>query len=61
VTQKFHIVCPHCRSVNRVPAARLTEGLNCGQCHASLFTGHPIGLTAASVTPLLHKIVDLSE
>lgn len=47
MTEKLHIVCPHCRSVNRVPAARLTERPNCGQCRAPLFTGHPIGLTAA--------------
>lgn len=47
VTEKFHVVCPHCRSVNRVPAVRLTERPHCGQCHTPLFTGHPIDLTAA--------------
>ena len=47
VTEKLHLVCPHCRSINRVPAVRLAEQPNCGQCHASLFTGHPIALTAA--------------
>lgn len=48
MTEAFHIVCPHCGSVNRVPSARLTEGPNCGQCHAPLFTGRPIALTAAN-------------
>ncbi|MEP7152668.1 MAG: thioredoxin TrxC [Nitrospira sp.] len=47
MTEKLHIVCPHCRSVNRVPTVRLTERPNCGECHAPLFNGHPIGLTAA--------------
>mgnify|MGYP003466333382 FL=1 len=47
VTEKLHLACPHCRSINRVPAARLAEQPNCGQCHAPLFTGHPIALTAA--------------
>jgi thioredoxin 2 len=47
MSKKVHVVCPHCRSVNRVPDARLTDRPNCGQCHASLFTGHPIGLTEA--------------
>ena len=47
MTEKLHLVCPHCRSINRVPAARLTEQPNCGQCHASLFPGRPIALTAA--------------
>lgn len=43
---KVHIVCPHCGSLNRVPPSRLTDRPNCGQCHAPLFTGHPIGLKA---------------
>lgn len=41
------IPCPHCRRVNRVPSTRIGERPNCGQCHQSLFTGHPIELTAA--------------
>jgi len=45
--EKLHIVCPDCRSINRVPLTRVTDRPHCGQCHASLFTGHPIGLTSA--------------
>jgi thioredoxin 2 len=45
MSEPVHIVCPHCRSVNRVPATRLSEGPKCGQCHAPQFTGHPIALT----------------
>jgi thioredoxin 2 len=47
VNAKFHLVCPHCRSINRVPATRLTEHPQCGQCHRALFTGYPITLTEA--------------
>lgn len=47
MSEPVHIVCPHCRSVNRVPGTRLSEGPKCGQCHAPLFTGHPIALTVA--------------
>lgn len=47
MTQALHIVCPHCDAVNRLPKARLGEGPNCGQCHASLFTGTPVALDAA--------------
>jgi len=47
MNEKIHIVCPHCRSINRVPPGRLTERPGCGQCHAALFTGHPIELTTA--------------
>ncbi|ALA60331.1 thioredoxin TrxC [Nitrospira moscoviensis] len=45
--RKLHLVCPHCRSVNRVPAARLSDRPNCGQCHQPLFTAHPIALTSS--------------
>ncbi|MEP7151807.1 MAG: thiol reductase thioredoxin, partial [Nitrospira sp.] len=47
MNEKLHLVCPHCRSINRVPTARLTEHPHCGQCHRALFTGRPINLTAA--------------
>jgi len=43
-----HIVCPHCETVNRIPASRLGEGPSCGKCHQSLFTAHPIELTTAN-------------
>ena len=43
----LHIGCPHCRSLNRVPPARLNDRPNCGQCHGRLFVGRPLALTAA--------------
>jgi thioredoxin 2 len=46
MNEQVHLVCPHCRSINRLPQTRLTERPNCGQCHRALFTGHPITLTA---------------
>ncbi len=42
----IHIACPHCDAVNRVPAARLSEGGNCGRCKKPLFAGVPIELDA---------------
>jgi thioredoxin 2 len=47
MSEPVHIVCPHCRRINRVPAARLGDGPKCGQCRERLFTGHPITLTVA--------------
>ena len=44
----LHIVCPQCDAINRIPAARLEEMPNCGQCHKALFTGLPIELTGAT-------------
>jgi thioredoxin 2 len=44
----LHIVCPHCETVNRIPAARLDAAPRCGQCHQPLFTGPVIELTRAN-------------
>jgi thioredoxin 2 len=41
------IPCPHCHTLNRVPAERRGEGGKCGHCHQPLFTGQPINLDTA--------------
>jgi thioredoxin 2 len=48
MADSVHLVCPSCNAVNRVPEARLGQGPKCGQCHAALFEGHPVALTAAT-------------
>lgn len=42
MTNPVHIVCPHCQSINRLPADKPHERGKCGTCHQKLFTGHPI-------------------
>lgn len=42
------VPCPHCNTLNRVPADRLRDGAKCGRCHQPLFTGAPITLDGAS-------------
>ncbi len=37
-----HVVCPHCDSVNRLPAAKDARTAKCGKCHKPLFTGQPV-------------------
>lgn len=44
----LHIVCPHCHAVNRIPAARLADGGNCGKCKGKLFIGEPVELDPSS-------------
>jgi thioredoxin 2 len=44
----LHVVCPHCHSVNRMPADRLSDKGMCGKCNAPLFSGHPVELDEAS-------------
>ena len=41
------VPCPHCHTLNRVPAERRKEGGKCGHCHQPLFPGQPINLDAA--------------
>jgi thioredoxin 2 len=48
VDDSLHIVCPHCATVNRIPAARLAAAPRCGHCHQPLFTGHVIELNGAN-------------
>lgn len=38
------VVCPHCHSPNRVPAARMTDKPTCGKCGRPLFDGKPVNL-----------------
>ena len=42
-----HVVCPHCDSVNRLPAAKDARTAKCGKCHKPLFTGQPLPASTA--------------
>jgi thioredoxin 2 len=44
----YHLVCPTCATVNRVPRERPAAAAKCGKCGQPLFQGQPIDLTAAS-------------
>lgn len=44
MSDALHIVCPHCHSVNRLPAERLAGGGKCGRCKQPLFDGQPVSL-----------------
>lgn len=46
MNESFHVVCPHCDAVNRVPTVKMAQQPKCGQCHKQLFSGHPVNLTA---------------
>jgi thioredoxin 2 len=50
------IACPHCGSINRIPAERNAREAKCGRCHRPLFTGGPIPATAKTFeTHLKHN------
>jgi len=48
MAQASHIVCPHCATVNRVPAERPAAAARCGGCHQALFQAHPVEVDAAA-------------
>ena len=43
----LQLACPHCHTLNRVPAQRLQESPLCGRCRKPLFAGHPLVLDEA--------------
>lgn len=47
-SNSLHVVCPHCHATNRLPAERLGQNPNCGQCKSPLFTAQPVELDPAS-------------
>ena len=49
MSETLHLVCPHCEKINRIGATRLGESPKCEHSHHSLFTGHPLELTTASL------------
>jgi thioredoxin 2 len=48
MAEALHVVCPHCDSVNRVPAEKLSQQGKCGRCHKALFEAHPLALSQAN-------------
>ena len=63
MSDKMHLVCPHCNATNRVPADKLQAELNCGSCHASLLHALPdnlgeVGFNAQLVKSDLPVVVD---
>ncbi len=48
MSDTLQLPCPHCATINRIPAPRLGEAPRCGHCHQPFFTGQPLELTAGS-------------
>mgnify|MGYP000072937004 FL=1 len=48
MSDSYHIVCPHCQSINRILIQRMIDHPVCGRCKKPLFSQHPIELTATT-------------
>lgn len=44
MSKPFHVVCPKCDAVNRIPPDRPASEAVCGSCKTKLFDGHPVEL-----------------
>jgi thioredoxin 2 len=55
MTATTNIVCPHCDTVNRIPAARLGDRPVCGKCKQALFAGHPLVLNDGNFNQQLSR------
>jgi len=55
MSESLHIVCPHCSSINRMPAEKLSAGGKCGKCNHALFVAEPVTLTAANFQRYISK------
>ena len=44
----FHLVCPTCGAINRVPSERPAAAAKCGSCQGKLFQGRPMDLVSAA-------------
>src|SRR3954469_10763868 len=43
--EPVQVVCPHCDTINRLPADRLADAPRCGKCRTALFEGRPASLS----------------
>jgi thioredoxin 2 len=55
MSDQLHLVCPHCHTTIRLPAAKLADGPRCGHCHKPVFDGHPVELTATTFAKQLER------
>ena len=46
-TEPWHIACPSCHGLTRVPPERLGDAPRCPRCRSPLFGGHPVELDTA--------------
>jgi thioredoxin 2 len=47
------VTCPYCGAVDRIPAERFDDSLECGACGRAMFAARPVELTSASFAETL--------
>jgi len=51
----MEIVCPHCQTINRVPAERLQEEPVCGSCKQPILPAAPIELSSENFDAIVNR------
>jgi len=46
MSDSLELICPHCQTINRVPAARVHDQPACGRCGAAVVPAEPVALDA---------------
>ena len=55
MTDKHHVICANCGSINNVPAMRMEDEPKCGKCKQPLMSGKPIELNETGFRRYLEK------
>ena len=55
MSESLHIVCPHCRTINRVHSQDLNADPDCGKCHRNLFEGQSVALDEGTFDRYISK------
>jgi thioredoxin 2 len=55
MTDKHHVICASCGSINNVPESRMADEPKCGKCKKPLMSGKPLELNEAGFHRYLEK------
>ena len=55
MSEKNHVICASCGSINNVPAARMADNPVCGKCKKPVMTGQPMELNEAGFNRFVSK------
>jgi thioredoxin 2 len=55
MSDKIHLVCQHCDTINAVPSGRLGDKPLCAHCKQPLFSGQPIEVNSGQLERHIQK------
>ncbi|MBC8211045.1 MAG: thioredoxin TrxC [Gammaproteobacteria bacterium] len=55
MSDKHHVICASCGSINNVPQSRMADDPKCGKCKQAVMSGKPLELNEAGFQRYLEK------